>query len=399
METHRDDIDLATELRALRPAPHPDFTEKLDARAAAGFPREEQQRHSLLSRIGNALGTVSPRRIVLPAAAVGLTALVAATAVISLGEQGSEAPQRTAISLGEQGPETPPRTPTTAKSAAGQAPADSAETLGFKYSDAPPVKSSAAAESASRATSGSRSGFSAARAHRSVERDAELVLRTAPDDFGEAVKRAFSTVHAVNGIVLSSEVHDRASSAGDGGGGEANAGFQLLIPSARLGDALASLSRIADVRSRHESTLDITAPTVTAEERLDDARARIEGLLTQLAGAESEEERIAIESELRGERREAAALRAQLDRLQRRAGFARVSLRIESGAERGSSGAGRWGIGDALDDAARILTVAAGVALIGLAVVGPLALIAVAAWLAHRVWVRRRRESALAQAA
>jgi len=385
MGTHRDDIDLAAELRALRPTPRPDFTEKLDVRTAEGFPREGQQRHGLLSRIREAFDAVSPPRIALPAAAVGLTALVAATAVISLGESAQDSGSLERFADRGDG-----------RVAAGEH---------------PPAEFSAPAERATSGDSvaggesaGARLGWAATLLdyqgpQRSVERDAELVLRTAPDDFGEAVKRAFSTVHAVNGIVLSSEIHDRASSAGDGGGGEANAGFQLLIPAARLGDALASLSRIADVRSRHESTLDITAPTVTAEERLDDSRARIDGLLAQLASAEGEEERIAIESELRGERREAAALRAQLDRLQRRAGFAQVSLRIESGAERGSSGAGRWGVGDALGDAARILTVAAGVALIGLAVVGPLALIAVAAWLAHRLWVRRRRESALARAA
>lgn len=401
MQPHRDGIDLAVELRALRPSPRQTFAEQLDRRAAEGFAREEKRGDDLLRRMRDVLDAVSPRRIALPAGAVALILLVIATVAISLSEQSSETPPRTAISLDKQGRETLPRIPTTAKNAAGQAPAGSGASPGVEYSGAPSMKSSAPAESAARATSGSSAGFSfsAGRAHRSVERDAELVLRAEPDDFGEAVKRAFSTVHAVNGIVLSSEVRDRASAGGNSRDGEAYAGFQLLIPSARLSDALASLSRIADVRSRHESTLDITAPTVTAEDRLEDSRASIDGLLAQLASAESEEERLAVESELRSQRRKAAALQAQLDRLRRRAGFAQVSLRIESATDRGSSGAVRWGIGDALGDAARILTVAAGVALIGLAVLGPLALISVAIWLAHRMWVRRRRKSALAQAA
>jgi Domain of unknown function (DUF4349) len=384
MQAHRDDVDLAAELQALRPAPRRDFAEKLDVRAAEGFPREGRQRRTvLLGRIGDAFGTVSPRRLVLPASAIGLTALVAATAVISLGEsaQDSGSLERFA-ERGDGGGVAGEHPPTEFSAPVGQAAAGNAV---------------GTAESA-------RIGRAAAPlagegTQRKIERDAELVLRTEPDDLGEAVKRTFSTVHAVNGIVLSSQVHDRVPSERNGPDGEANASFQLLIPSVRLSDALASLSRIADVRSRHESTLDITAPTVTAEERLDDSRARIDGLLAQLASAESEKERVAIESELRGARREAAARQAQLDRLQRRAGFAQVSLRIESGADRGSSGAGRWGIGDALDDAARILTVAAGVTLIGLAVLSPLALIAVAVWGVYRMWVRRRRESALAQAA
>jgi uncharacterized protein DUF4349 len=393
MGTHRDDIDLAAELRALRPSPRQDFTEKLDARAAEGFPPERRPGDTLLGRMRNALDAVSPRRIAIPTGAAALTALAVATVAISLGEQGSENSPRTAISLGERNQETPSHTPMTAKGAAGQGSADGSA----EYSDAPLVRSSAAAESAPLNTFGSNAGPSAGLTHRSVERNAELVLRAEPDHFGEAVKRTFSTVHAVNGIVLSSEIHDQEAPGGGEQGGEAEASFQLLIPSTRLSDALASLSRIADVRSRHESTLDITAPTVTAEERLDDSRARIDGLLAQLASTESEEERVSIESELRGERREAAALQAQLDRLSRRAGFAQVSLRIESVAARDS--AGPWGVGDALGDAARILTVAAGVTLIGLAVLGPLALIAIAIWLTHRLWLRRRRESALAQAA
>jgi hypothetical protein len=393
MGTHRDDIDLAAELRALRPTPRQAFAEELNQQVAKGFSREGQQGNDLLRRMRDVLVAISPRRVVLPAGAAALTVLVIATVAISLSEQVGETPPHTAISPGGQGRQASPGTPTTRGDAAGR---NSAGSAGVEY-EAAPVGSSAEAESAVNAASApGSSGF--ARAHRDVERDAELVLRTAPEDFGEAVKRAFSTVHAVDGIVLSSAVHDRKSLRVSEPGGEADASFHLLIPSAKLGDALASLSRIADVRSRQESTLDITAPTVTVEERLDDSRARIDGLLAQLSGAESEEERLAIESELRGERREAAALQGRLDRLRRRAGFAQVSLRIES-AERGSTGAGRWGIGDALDDAARILTVAAGVALIGLAVLGPLALIAGAIWLAHRLWVRRRRESALAQAA
>lgn len=394
MGTHRDDIDLAAELRTLRPAPQGDFTEKLDARAAEGFPREGRQENDLLRRLRDALDAAPLRRVALPAAAVGLVALVIATAAISLSERGGEAPGTTLLSLEEQGRETPSRTPTTGRGMAEQASAGSGS-RGVEYADTPPTvnSGSARAEAADGSASAANAMGLAVPAHRDVERDAELVLGPAPEEFGEAVKQAFSTVHAVNGVVLSSQIRDRNAE----NGGEASASFRLLIPSARLGDGLASLSRIADVRSRHDSTLDITAPTVGAEERLDDSRARIDGLLAQLASAESEEERVAIESELRGERREASALQAQLDRLRRRAGFAQVSLRIESVAERDS--AGPWGVGDALDDAARILTVAAGVTLIGLAVLGPLALIAVAIWLAHRLWLRRRRESALAQAA
>ena len=118
------------------------------------------------------------------------------------------------------------------------------------------------------------------------------------------------------------------------------------------------------------------------------------GLLAQLAGAEVESERDAIEAELRGERRHAAHLRSQVARLHQRADFSRVSLRIEAGPSSGTSGGG-WGIGDAWGDAGHILGIAAGVTVIGLAVVAPLALIVLLAWLAHHLWLRTRRERAL----
>jgi hypothetical protein len=78
--------------------------------------------------------------------------------------------------------------------------------------------------------------------------------------------------------------------------------------------------------------------------------------------------------------------------------MSRVSLRILSGHGAGvtpGGDSGSWGAGDALGDAGHILAVAGGVAIIGLAVLGPIALIALAAWLLNRPRVRRLRERTL----
>jgi Flp pilus assembly protein TadB len=156
---------------------------------------------------------------------------------------------------------------------------------------------------------------------------------------------------------------------------------------------MAAFSEIDAVRSRHEATADITAPTVTAAELLKESRSRIDSLLSQLEGAETEEEREAIEAELRHERRHASRLAAQVTHLQRRADYSRVSLRIETGGKESSGGA--WGIDDAFHDAGHVLTVVAAVTLIVLAILGPIALIALLAWLSHRAWVRRERRRVL----
>ena len=129
-------------------------------------------------------------------------------------------------------------------------------------------------------------------------------------------------------------------------------------------------------------------------ERLKDSEATIEGLLTQLGAAESYDDRALLERQLRQEQEHAARLRTQLDRLRQRAHFASVALRIESGPGESSNSAG-WGIDDALRDAGAILATAAGVTVVGLAVLAPLGLIALLAWIGNRAWVCRRRERAL----
>jgi hypothetical protein len=56
---------------------------------------------------------------------------------------------------------------------------------------------------------------------------------------------------------------------------------------------------------------------------------------------------------------------------------------------------GAWGIGNGFDDAGRILAIAAGVAVIGLAALAPFAILALLAWLARGAYVRRARAQAL----
>ncbi|HYG97266.1 MAG TPA: DUF4349 domain-containing protein, partial [Solirubrobacterales bacterium] len=112
--------------------------------------------------------------------------------------------------------------------------------------------------------------------------------------------------------------------------------------------------------------------------------------------AEAESEREAVETELRQERRHRASLRASLQNLQRRADLSRVLVRIETRAgDESSSDGGSWGVADALDDAGQILAVAAAVTVVALAILGPIALIVLLAWLSHRAWVRRERRRVL----
>lgn len=366
MEPPRVD-QLIADLQALRPTPRPQFAAELDERAAAGFPRRSRLRLSLPS--------LPVRRLLIPAS--GMAVLVIAI-ITALNAGGSESNLPAPNSTHEPPPREirPPLQAPTAK--AGVA---TEEAGGTAYeAESQVVPSQEHVRPFSRTI---RPGLH----HRAVERSAEVTLAAKPEDVADDATKVFEAVHAHNGIVM-------RSSTREGRAGEAGATFELLIPSAKLGDAMAAFSEIDHVRSRHEATADITAPTVSVAELLQESRARIDSLLTQLEAAESEEEREAIEAELRHERRHASRLAAQLTHLHRRADFSRVSLRIETGGQE-SSGGSAWGIDDALHDAGHVLTVAAAVTLIALAALGPMALIALLAWLTHRAWVRRERRRVL----
>jgi hypothetical protein len=410
------DDTFAAELRALRPTPRQAFAAELDERAAAGFPRrpdDDGGGKSWWARLRAWFAGLTPRRALVPGGAFALVAVVIATAVVAISNSGSGPNEEVMTSAESQSSGSSASSEAGKK--AGKTPLGAAapvhgaeeteaasgaeESAGVEFepevSPVPKVENGpaiAAGGSHSSAGAGVPAGPRALPSprNRDIERSASIVLGTTPDKLAEASARVYEAVHAANGIVLHSATHSSRH------GGEAS--FDLLIPSGKLNSTLATFSGIAEVRSRHDATTDITTPTVSASEELQDSNARIESLIGQLGEAESEAEREAVEGELRGERDHHAQLRASLERLEDRASMSRVSLRIISGHGAGvvpSGDSGSWDVGDALHDAGHILTVAGGVAIIGLAILGPIALILLAAWLLNRFRIRRLRERAL----
>jgi Domain of unknown function (DUF4349) len=400
MERSNGHSDLATALAETRPAPNEEFTRKLDKRVAAGFPRRSRLSGSPLSLLRDHLLVSGPGRLLFAGGGVVLVVIAVATVILagtgSGTEQGRSGGLLNEFSGSSESTETQPQPtkPQATGSGGTVTPAPSAHAAegsaaeGRSYAPAEIEEFSRGAGYDHTAAGHSLNFKSLAGRHRDIERSAEIGLVADPDDVADDSAAVFAAVHEAHGIVLRSTTTS---------GKRAGADFDLLIPSARLGDALAAFSAIDEVGSRHEATEDITAPTVSASEKLRDSRARIDGLLAQLSSAETETEMNAIEAELDRERHHASRLRSQLDKLEQRTEFSRVSVRIKTGASSTDSG-GSWGIGDAFHDAGHILGIAAGVALIGLAVLAPLALIALLAWLAHRTWVRAQRRRALRDA-
>jgi hypothetical protein len=384
--------ELTTELHALRELPSEEFAAALDDRAADGFPGRRRGSAPIASLPGrDAAGRVaarfrdlSPRRKLLPALAGATTVIVAATTIVlaTNGDKGANdgGVQQSTIGVSSGAVKAAPSQAGGAGVAGGSprevAPQAATGSQAIApLAPEPPVPGPGTAPGIRK---------------RQIERSANLTLGTDPDQMQAVSGKVIDVLGRYRGIVLSSSVRD-------GGEGEAGATFEVLIPSGRLGAALTDLSAIADVRSRSENTLDITAPFVSSRERLRDARAEAEGLLRQLAAATTDSERASVKAQLRIVRGRIAAFRSQVNRLERRANFSHVSLEVVTGnqATIPGAGGGHWTIGDALHDAGRVLAVAAGVALLAMAMALPLALLGGAAWAARRIYLRRAREQTL----
>jgi hypothetical protein len=426
----RSDDTLFAELREVRPKPRPEFTADLDERAAAGFPRRADPTRTVtpFTLFADHWRTMSPRRRLMPVLGFALAAVVVATVVIaSIGGDrgGSELVVTSATSSeassGEAGggrnghlrtlPAESSGGEEEAAEAAGaeiESESSAAGGAGVSGGEAIEARPEEEAEGTKHAgeeheqiyapatpviENGPKKSPGVTAGHRDVERSAYITLGTKPGEVGGAAARVYRAVHAAHGIVLHSSVDSGAK-------GATGAIFELLIPTGRVDDALASISQIAEVRARHDASNDITAPTVGAAEELADSNASIEGLLKELGNAETESEREAVEVRLREERRRHAAIRSSLDHLRERGAMSEVTVRIVTSHGAGATPAGdgsdgNWGVGDALHDAGHILTIAAGVLLIALAVLAPIALIALLVWLTNRFRVRRLRERTL----
>ena len=359
---HADLAALVREVRADAPEIRPAFEQRLEKRVEQGFPKQPRRDST---RRGPSL--------LAPSLALACTILIAGVFVFAgvVGNGGDDAIERgqgdsfSESGGGESGSSAAPAT----KSAPRTPPAAGAP--GAFTSESQPLRPA------------QRDGTLAAPGRpRVVTRNAALTLRAPEDDFAEVTDGVLTVADDAGAVVQRSTVTERA--------GRGYARYDLRVPTSRLDETLAALSRLADVRSRNASTDDITGAYVSARDRLDDARAERRALLRRLARADSENEADAIRASLRDARRRIALAERDVRRVRAQADRARLDVTVES---TGASGA--WTPGDAVDDAGRVLEVMLGVLLVALAILGPLAVLAALLVASSRVARRRRREAAL----
>jgi hypothetical protein len=221
---------------------------------------------------------------------------------------------------------------------------------------------------------------------------AQLSLSTAPDRVDDVAQEAFDVVGQENGIVNRSSITQTGRSDG-------SAFMDLSVPSASVAQTMTKLSHLTNARvsSRTDTSQDVNNQYVQAKRRLSDARALRTSLLKQLAGATTTSQVDSLKARIRDAERSISADERALAGLNHRIAFSAITLSINATAQpvATSHHSGGFTLGSALHTAGRILMVAAGVLLIGIAVLIPLGALAGVAWWVGGTVTHRRRERAL----
>ena len=142
----------------------------------------------------------------------------------------------------------------------------------------------------------SAAGAAPQAADRAVIANASLTLTTSADDVEAVTDRAIRLTDKLGGYVQSSTTSREGS--------RATATLTLKLPSDKLDEGIAQISKLAHVQSRSQHTEDVTDQRATLEAAVRDARADRAGLRVRLSKATTDKER--------------SRLRAQLDRASRR---------------------------------------------------------------------------------
>jgi hypothetical protein len=396
--------ELALLLSADHPAPAPGFAELLDQRV--------EQRFSAVPASGQGGAPASRRRWWTGSyawgggAAVALAGAVAAVIVVSSGGGGTSteafstasAPETLTRAAAAASTASSSGSSSAASSAAGTPHALSLSGVSRGAAKAPFSAKSSDALGPVRYGPATQTGGSLAASPtpasngRKIVQAAQLALNAPPTRIDQVAQEVFNVVGDQNGIVNHSNV-TASNSPG------AYAEFELSVPSGNLSQTMAALSRLryASVASRTDTTEDVNNQSVGDTRRLADDKAARTALLKRLASAVTTVQVDSLKAQIRDVAGQITADENALAALNHRVNFSQIQLTINAARVIAPSKHGTRGftLGKASHDAGRVLTVAAGVALIALAVLVPVGLlIALGLWISVAVR-RRRREQAL----
>jgi Domain of unknown function (DUF4349) len=194
------------------------------------------------------------------------------------------------------------------------------------------------------------------------------------------------------GFVLRSSVSGGDPNVEGAQPGRAN--FETRIPAGQLQAAIAAFSDLGHVVSRTDGAKDITNRFNDAKRRIATYTQARDRLLQRLEDATTETEQDAIRAQLRIVEAQLADAQDDLGNAQQRVQLVPVTISVAADSSV-TGDDGEWGIGDALDDAGKVLEVAGGVLVIGAAALLPIAILAFLAWLVADRARQRARERTL----
>lgn len=376
--------EFALRLRAERPMIGDDARSRLDARFAERIAEERRAiaNPGLIKRLRDRL----PVRLSSPAPLAGALATLMVVAGVTASLNGWTANEAGTVSSGSdsaQAPESDQSNATQDSSDALKSERAGAVELDEFAKSAPATAGRGTADAFVPAPNQSTSSV------RRVERSADLTLATPSADVEDVADDVIATTDRFGGFVESSSV-----SGGDAG--NAAAQFTLRLPSNRFQEALASLSGLAHVRERTQSTQDVTDAYERAADRLKSARAESNRLRAKLAATTDEAEAKILRARLRTAEARESARRREMQQMRNRVNY--VTLGVTIVADETAETAGQGTIGRALDKAGEILTEIAAIAIVSMAILAPLALLALAIGSASRR-IRRTRDEATIESA
>jgi hypothetical protein len=279
---------LVRDVRSEAPTMAPDFRARLDERAAGGFAKAPRRRRFASRPLIPALGV----------AGCVLAALVAVVLGAGGGsnDNGSTAVHDLSAPLSTQG-----ESADSAKSGSGGGASGSSSSSSSTPQLAAPAP-----------------GPAAPAQQRRVERSTRLELTTT--DVQAASDGVVRATQASGGFVQSSQVAT--------GDGRSTASFVLRVPTSRLDDALARLSRLGHVKSLQQSADDITNVYNGASTRLAEARAERRGLLRALSKATTAAEISSLRARIADNRRALQRDQRELDAVRNRANYATIGVEV-----------------------------------------------------------------------
>ncbi|MFY9487914.1 MAG: DUF4349 domain-containing protein [Solirubrobacterales bacterium] len=224
---------------------------------------------------------------------------------------------------------------------------------------------------------------------RHVDQTATLKLATANAAVEDVADQVISITDRHEGFVLNSDVS---------GGDDPGASFTLQIPATRFAGALAELSKLGHVRSRTQSTVDVTASHKSARERLTEARERVNALLERIeSSATPLTAKPGLRKQLSRARDSLRARRGELASLRQRENF--VPLSVSIAGDGSVVEAEQSTLGRAVEIAVDALEYLLAVLLIAVAIAVPLTVLAAGTCITGRRVNARRRNGVVDRSA